>query len=81
MTVALAPNLGELPVEFHARLTQLLHVMPGATFVDAQPGNKPGSWLVELAFPDRVERAVIIYAPDAGDRPSPAVPLPSHFPT
>jgi hypothetical protein len=65
MIAALDYELGELPVEFHARLAQLLRIMPGATLAGVQPGKQPGSWRVELAFPDRVERAVIIYASDA----------------
>ena len=53
-----------LPVEFHERLTQLLRAMSGATLAGVQPGKQLGSWVVELAFPDRMERAFITYAPD-----------------
>ena len=55
---------GDLPLEFHARLAQLLQVMSGAILAGVKPGKQRGSWVVELAFPDRVERALITYAPD-----------------
>ncbi len=55
---------GDLPVEFHERLAQLLGAMKGARLAGVRPGDGAGSWVVELAFPDRLERAVLIYAPD-----------------
>jgi hypothetical protein len=55
---------GDLPVEFHDRLAQLLRAMKGASLAAVRPGKGLGSWVVELRFPDRVERALIIYAPD-----------------
>ncbi len=55
---------GDLPVEFHERLARLLRAMPGTRLAAVRPGERLGSWVVELAFPDRVERAVLIYAPD-----------------
>lgn len=57
-------DAGELPVEFHERLAQLLRAMHGASLAAVRPGKGLGSWVVELRFPDRVERAVIVYAPD-----------------
>lgn len=62
--MASEPDLGALPVEFHERLYRLLRVMSGATVAGVRPGKRLGSWIVELAFVDRVERVVIIYAPD-----------------
>ncbi len=57
-------DAGDLPVEFHERLAQLLRAMEGARLANVRPAERAGSWVVELAFPDRVERAVLIYAPD-----------------
>ena len=55
---------GDLPVEFHERLAQLLRAMHGARVAGVRPGKGAGSWVVELAFPDRLERAILTYAPD-----------------
>jgi hypothetical protein len=57
-------DTGDLPVEFHERLVQLLRAMKGASLAGVRPGKGAGSWVVELSFLDRVERAVLIYAPD-----------------
>lgn len=67
-------EVGELPAEFHERLTQLLTAMSGARLASVTPGEQAGSWVVELAFPDRVERAVLIYAPDRA-RAAPAAAI------
>ncbi len=55
---------GDLPVEFHERLAQLLRVLHGARLAGVRPGQRAGSWVVELAFPDRVERALLTYTPN-----------------
>ena len=59
-----ASDMGELPQQFHERLSQLLGSFPGATLASVQPGRQRGSWAAELLFHDRRETFVVNYLPD-----------------
>jgi hypothetical protein len=64
MTMESDFDAGDLPIEFHERLAQLLRAIRGASLTGVRPGKGAGSWVVELKFADRMERTVLIYAPD-----------------
>lgn len=57
-----ACDMGELPQEFHERLTRLLGAFSSATLASVQPGKQSGSWAVEVRFGDRRETLVVNYA-------------------